>query len=163
KLLRMARETGCLDQAALDRLDDMRIALEQYRREGLTPKNLKLVRQVSTDGVWSEVVCLPTILMQEARSAKDHAPRKAAIAAQLAAAVAILTFAPIRLGNLVKIELGQNLIKPGGPNTPSWLVFPNYDVKNRVDLNFEFDQPLTDLLDEYIHEFRPTLLRGANT
>jgi site-specific recombinase XerD len=41
-------------------------------------------------------------------------------------------------------------------------VFPNYDVKNRVDLNFKFDQPLTDLIDEYIREFRPTLLRGAN-
>ncbi len=163
KLLRMARETGCLDQPALDRLDEIRIALEQHRREGLTPKNLKLVRQVLTDGVWSEVVSLPNVLMEQARLAKDHAPRKAAIAAQLAAAIAILTFAPIRLGNLIKIELGQNLIKPGGLNTPYWLVFPNYDVKNRVDLNFKFDQPLTDLLDEYVHEFRPTLLRGANT
>ena len=163
KLLRMARETGCLDQAALDRLDDMLIALEQHRREGLTPKNLKLVRQVLTDGVWSEVVSLPTTLMQQARFAKNHAPIKAAISAQLAAAVAILSFAPVRLGNLIRIELGQNLIKPGGPNTSYWLVFPNYDVKNRVDLNFKFDQPLTDLIDEYIHEFRPTLLRGANT
>lgn len=163
KLLRMARETGCLDQAALDRLDDMLIALEQHRREGLTPKNLKLVRQVLTDGVWSEVVSLPTTLMQQARFAKNHAPIKAAISAQLAAAVAILSFAPVRLGNLIRIELGQNLIKPGGPNTSYWLVFPNYDVKNRVDLNFKFDQPLTDLIDEYVHEFRPTLLRGANT
>jgi integrase len=35
--------------------------------------------------------------------------------------------------------------------------------KNRVDLNFKFDQPLTGLLDEYIHEFRPALLRGVNS
>jgi integrase len=163
KVLRMARETRCLDQPALDRLDEIRIALEQHRREGLTAKNLKLVRQVLTDGVWSQVVCLPNLLMQQARLAKDHAPVKAAIAAQLAAAIAILSFAPIRLGNLIRIELGQNLIKPGGPNTPYWLVFPNFDVKNRVDLNFKFDQPLTDLLHEYIHEFRPTLLRGGNS
>jgi integrase len=163
KLLRMARETGCLDQAALERLDEIRIALEQHRYEGLTAKNLKLVRQILTEGVWSEVVSLPNVLMAQARLTKDHAPVKAAIAAQLAAAIAILTFAPIRLGNLSKIELGQNLIKPGGPNTPYWLVFPNYDVKNRVDLNFKFDQPLTDLIDEYVHQYRPTLLRGANT
>ena len=58
--------------------------------------------------------------------------------------------------------LGQNLIKPGGLNAPYWLVFPHYDVKNRVDLNFQFDQPLTDLIDEYVHEFRPAVLRGAN-
>jgi integrase len=163
KVLRMARETSCLDQPALDRLDEIRIALEHHRHEGLTPKNLQLVRLVLTDGVWSEVVSLPNLLMQQARLVRDHAPVKAAIAAQLATAVAILSFAPVRLGNLVKIELGQNLIKPGGVNTPYWLVFPNYDVKNRVDLNFKFDQPLTDLIDVYVHQFRPTLLRGANT
>ena len=101
--------------------------------------------------------------MQQARSANDHAPIKAAVTAQLAVAIAILTFAPIRLSNLVGIELGKNLIKPGGLNTPYWLVFPHYDVKNRVDLNFQFDQFLTDLIDEYVHEFRPALLRGANT
>jgi integrase len=162
KVLRMARETGCLDQSALDRLDEMRVALEQHRREGLTPKNLQLVRQVLSDGVWSEVVSLPNVLMQQAYSVKDHAPIKAAISAQIAVAVAILTFAPVRLGNLVSIELGQNLIKPGGLNSPYWLVFPHYDVKNRVDLNFRFDQPLTDLIDEYVQEFRPALLRGTN-
>jgi integrase len=161
-LLRMARETHCLDQVAVDRLDEMSAALENHRQEGLTAKNLGLVRQVLTDGVWSEVVALPSILMQEARSAKDHAPIKAGVSAQLAAAVGILTFAPIRLGNLFSIELGHNLIKPGGLHTPYWLVFPHYDVKNRVDLNFQFDQPLTDLIDEYIREFRPALLRGTN-
>ena len=108
------------------------------------------------------MVSLPDVLMRQAHSAKDHAPIKAAVTAQLAAAIAILTFAPIRISNLVGIELDKNLIKPGGLNTPYWLVFPDYDVKNRVDLNFQFDQTLTDLIDEYIHEFRPTLLRGAN-
>ena len=162
-VLRMARETGCLDQAALDRLDDIRVALEQHRREGLTPKNLQLIRQVLTDGVWSEVVSLPNVLIQQACRAKDHAPIKAAVAAQLAVAIAIETFAPIRLRNLIRIERGQNLIKPGGLNTPYWLVFPNYDVKNRVDLTFRFDQKLTDLIDEYVHDFRPALLRGSNS
>ena len=162
KALRMARETGCLSQAAVERLDDIRVALEHHRREGLTSKNLQLIRQVLTDGIWNEVVSLPNVLMQQARSAKDHAPIKAAVLAQLAVAIAILTFAPVRLANLVSIELGQNLIKPGGLNTEYWLVFPHYDVKNRIDLNFQFDQPLTELIDEYIHEYRPTLLRGSN-
>jgi len=162
KLLRIAREIGGLDQAAIDRLDETRAALEDHRRSGLTPKNLQLIRQVLTDGIWSEVVSLPGVLMQQARLAKDHAPIKAAVTAQLAVAIAILTFAPIRLSNLVSIELGKNLIKPGGLNSPYWLVFEHYDVKNRVDLNFPFDQPLTDLIDEYVHEFRPMVLRGTN-
>jgi len=163
KVLRMARETGCLDQTALDRLDDMRAALEQHRHDGMTPKNLNLIRQVLTEGVWREVVSLPNVLMQEARSAKDHAPIKAGVTAQLAVAIAIETFAPVRLRNLIRIELGQNLIKPAGLNTPYWLVFPNYDVKNRVQLEFKFDQQLTDLIDEYVHDFRPALLRGSNS
>ena len=152
-----------MDQSALDRLDDMRAALEQHRCEGLTPKNSQLIRQVLTEGVWSEVVSLPKALMRQARLAKDHAPIKAAVMAQLAVAIAIETFAPIRLRNLISIELGKNLIKPGGLNTPYWLVFPNYDVKNRVDLNFKFDEPLTDLIAEYVDQYRPTLLRGANS
>ena len=162
-LLRMARETSCLDQPALDRLDDIRAALEEHRREGMTPKNLSLIRQVLTEGVWSEVVSLPNALMHKARLAKDHAPIKAAVKAQLAVAIAIETFAPVRLRNLVSIELGQNLIKPGGLNTPFWLAFPDYDVKSNVPLDFRFDEPLTDLIDEYIHEFRPMLLRGSNS
>jgi integrase len=162
KLLRLARETGCLDQAALERLDEMRASLEEHRRGGMTAKNLHLIRQVLTEGIWSEVVSLPEALMQQARADRDHASIKAAVAAQLAVAIAILTFAPIRLRNLVSIELGQNLIKPGGLNSPYWLVFPHYDVKNRVELNFKFDETLTELIDEYVHEFRPALLRGAN-
>lgn len=41
-------------------------------------------------------------------------------------------------------------------------MFPHYDVKNRVDLNFKFDQPLSDLIGEYIHEFRPAVVRGSD-
>ena len=136
RLLTIAREIGGLDEASLDRLDEIRATLEDHRRSGLTPKNLQLVRQVLTEGVWSEVVSLPNVLMQQARSAKDHAPIKAAVTAQTAVAIAILTFAPVRVSNLISIQLDNNLIRPGGLNTAYWLVFPHYDVKNRVDLQF---------------------------
>jgi hypothetical protein len=152
KLLMMARATGCLDQGDLERLDEIRADLEHYRRLGLTPKNMQLVRQVLTDGVWNEVVSLPYVLMAEARSAKDHAPVKAAVTAQLAVAIAILTHAPIRLTNLISIRLDDNLIKPGGFNSPYWLKFARYDVKNHIDLDFAFDQQLTKLIDEYVRE-----------
>ena len=35
-----------------------------------------------------------------------------------------LTVAPVRLANLTAIWLGINLIKPGGPASNYWLVFP---------------------------------------
>ena len=64
--------------------------------------------------VWREVVKLPAALMAQARLLREQAPVKAAVTAQLAVAIGILIFAPVRLGNLVQIRLDHNLIKPGG-------------------------------------------------
>jgi integrase len=162
KLIAAARATGCLDAASLDALTEIRANLEQHRRAGLTEKNRKLVREVLTGDVWRQIVKLPRGLMAQARSANDHASMKAAVTAQLAVAIGILTPAPVRIGNLAAVRLGENLIKPGGPKSPYWLVFPHYDVKNRVDLNFPLSMALTELIDEYIHVFRPRLIKGAD-
>jgi len=140
----------------------MRASLEFYRRGGLTDKNLAVIRKVLSGNVWREVVNLPAILMAQARLLREQAPVKAAVTAQLAVAIGILIFAPVRLGNLVQIRLDQNLIKPGGLNAPYMLVFPDYDVKNRVTLEFPFDQKLTALIDEYVHAFRSTMQRDSN-
>jgi integrase len=160
KLVAVARSAGCLTTEQLGQLDDKRAALEEYRKEGLTPKNLKLIRQVLNSEVWARVVNCPDDLMRRARSLKDQAPVKAAITAQIAVAVAILTMAPVRAGNLASIKLGENLVKPGGPDTPYLLVFPDFDVKNRVDLTFELDDFVTAVIDEYVHDHRPALMRG---
>jgi integrase len=162
KFLSIARAMGCLDETALERLDDMRASLEFYRRGGLTEKNMALIRQVVSGDVWSEVINLPGVLIARARSIRDQSPVKAAVTAQLAVAIAILTHAPVRLSNLVQIRLDQNLIKPGGLNSSYMLMFPHYDVKNRVDLQFPFDNELTALIDEYVHNYRSILLRGSN-
>jgi hypothetical protein len=100
--------------------------------------------------------------MAEAKALQDHAPVKAALRAQLAVAVALLTVAPVRLQNLVRIRLEENLIRPAGPDEPYWLVFPHYDVKNRVKLEFLLDEHVTALISTYMHEHRPVLLRGSN-
>jgi hypothetical protein len=157
----IARETKCVDDAARDRLDEMRRDLEDERRGGLTDKNTALIRQVLTPGVWSRVVKLPQDLMSTARS-QLSAPHRAAVTAQLAVGIAILMVAPVRLANLVAIKLGINLIKPGGPNSNYWLTFPDYDVKNRVTLEYPLEHYLTRVIDEYVHDFRPIVLRGRN-
>jgi integrase len=162
KLVDVARSTGCLTQQQLTQLDDKRATLEQYRKEGLTPKNLKLIRQVLNSKVWARVINSPDELMRRARLLKDQAPVKAAVIAEIAVAVAILTVAPVRASNLAAIRLGENLNKPGGSDTPYLLVFPDYDVKNRVDLTFELDEYVTAVIDEYVHDFRPALMRGSN-
>ena len=128
----------------------------------MTEKNLALIRLVLTDGVWSRVVDLPEQLMQQARLQRRHASVRAAVLAQIAVAVAILTVAPVRLGNLASIRLGENLTKPGGPHSNFWLTFPKYDVKNRTPLQFKLDETVTSIINEYVHDFRPALMRGSN-
>jgi integrase len=140
----------------------MRQTLEDHRRDGLTDKNIAFIRQVLTSGVWSRVVQLPQAMMAIARAERAYAPVRSAVTAQLAVAIAILSVAPVRLANLTAIKLGFNLIKPDGPDSSYWLVFPDFDVKNRVKLQFPLEQCLTRLIDEYVHDFRPTLLRGRN-
>jgi integrase len=163
RLIVIARQMGCLDEADIEILNDIRTELESYRRGGLTEKNRKLVREVLTGDVWKAVVQLPGRLMAKARALQDQAPLKAAITAQLAVAIAILTVAPVRVGNLVAVKLGENLVRPGGPQSPYWMVFPEHDVKNRVDLSFSLPPGVTALIDEYIHGFRGRLIDGADS
>jgi len=108
------------------------------------------------------VVQLPRALMEEARLDRHTAPMKAAVNASIAVAIAILSIAPVRLGNLIKIKLEENLIKPGGIDGPYWLVFPKEDVKNRVQLQHKIIPEVGEIIDEYINDFRPVLLRGSN-
>jgi hypothetical protein len=161
RFVAIAHDIGGLDEDALRRLGDLRFTLEEHREDGMTPKNLALIRSVLTDGVWSRVVNLPELLMQQARRQR-HAPVKAAVLAQIAVAVAILTVAPIRLGNLAGIRLGENLTKPGGPGSNYWLLFAKYEVKNRQPLQFKIDDTVTAYVNEYVHDFRPALIRGSN-
>lgn len=162
KILALARRAG-LAREAIECLEDIRATLEKHRQGGLTDKNLEVVRKVLTPGVWKRVVNLPEQLMRDAREKLPSAPIKAALTAQIAVAISILSFAPIRLGNLVAIRIDENLIRPGGTGSPFWLTFPDHDVKNRVRLDFTFDDDITALIDEYVHQYRPHLMRGTNS
>ena len=159
KLLALARGEA-LSDAEIEQLDEIRTALEQYRSTGLTEKNRKLIRQIAQSDVWREVVRLPQRLMAEARANSKTKPYRAAVTAQLAIAILILIRAPIRMQNLSCI--GLNLIRPSGVGAPYMLVFPDYDVKNGVPLEFAFDESTTALIDEYVYEHRPHLMRQFN-
>jgi integrase len=161
RFLTIARETQCRGPTDLERLNELRERLEAEHHGGLTEKNTAFIRQVMTPGVWRRVIKLPLQMMADARSSHPRGVR-AAVTAQIAVAIGILTAAPVRLANLTAIRLGTNLIKPDGPDANYWLVFRDYDVKNRVRLEYPLEGYLTELIEEYVHEFRPTLLRGRN-
>jgi integrase len=161
-LLAVARATDAVNSTGLERLAGFASRLREYKRGGLTDKNMALVRRVQGSDVWSSVVRLPLTLIELARRARDMSPMKAAINAQLAVAIGILTYAPIRLQNLISIRLEENLFRTHGPETAYWLRFPDHDVKNRVALEFLLQEPLAALIAEYMQEHLPVLARGSN-
>lgn len=159
KLLSIAKTIGA-PQPTVEMLDEIRSSLEQERGPKLTPKNLAVIREVLSTDVWVKVTNLPFRLMDDAMRRLNRAPRKAAAIAALASQIAILTRAPIRVGNLMAIRIGTNLIRPGGDKASYHLVFPDYDVKNRVDLNFVLPESVSELIDRFVGTFRRHLAKG---
>ncbi len=141
-------------------LDDIRARLEDERGPVLTEKNLKVIRAVIMTDIWFRVIELPEKLMAEAQRMLNWSPAKAAALAALAAQIQILTRAPLRVGNLLSIRFGHNLTRTGDSDSNYRLRFPNYDVKNRVDLDFPLSARTTEMIDRFIHEFRPHLGDG---
>ena len=152
-----------LDDVAQERLKEICEELETYRKNGgLTEKNMKVVRMVLETELWSQVVGLPGQLLADAVAVHNCSPKKAAHLAETAVAIRLLTVAPIRLSNLMSIKLEENLIRPGGPARTWNLVFPGYDVKNNVPLEFPLYQETSELLDTYLQIYRPQIMHGRN-
>ena len=160
-LVTVARATGAVDSTGLERLAGHARRLNGYRRGGLTVKNMTIVRQVQGSDVWSSVVRLPSKLIEQARASRDASSTKAAVIAQLAVAIGILTYAPIRLQNLIGIRLEENLFRTNGPEAAYWLRFPDHDVKNRIALEFVLREPLAAVIAEYVRDHLPVLARGS--
>ncbi|PVE21708.1 hypothetical protein DC522_24975 [Microvirga sp. KLBC 81] len=162
RLFVIARGSQCLKPEALTELAEIRSAAQQHQPHGLTEKNRNVIRAVTSTNVWTRVSASPEILMREAQRQRARSPYKAALKAQIAVAIAILTVAPVRIGNLAATKLDQHLLRIGGPKGLFWLRYEAHEVKNHVDLDFMFDAELTALVTEYIEVHRPVLLRGSN-
>ena len=116
KLVAVARSANCLTKEQLTQLDDKRAALEQYRKEGMTQKNLKLVRQVLNSEVWARVDQLPGCadapgpFIERSGAGEgggDRPDRRGGCHPHGGAGASC---------NLAAIRLGENLNKPGGPD-----------------------------------------------
>lgn len=160
--LSIARSDPEMSPENLIELNNLRRLLERHRMSGLTPKNREAVRFALQDESWRKVVRLPAHLMKEAEARRKTSPVTSAIKAQLAIAIRILVVAPVRIENLCEIEIGKNLVRPSGPGSKYFLTFERFDVKNNIPLDFELDRLTTDLIDRYIGNHRPRLMRGRN-
>jgi hypothetical protein len=100
-------------RAGPDHLDRMAGIIRKLAsgRAGLTEVNRTRLRSFDDRGNIGALLRLLAELMRQA--GRHHNLRRAAVRAQLAAAIEILLMAPIRMGNLVKLDIERNLVRPG--------------------------------------------------
>jgi integrase len=129
-------------------------------RVGLTETNRTRLRPFDDRGNIGALLNLPAELMREA--GRHRNPRHGAVRAQLAAAIEILLMAPVRMGNLAKLDIEQNLVRPGRGRALH-IVIGAEQVKNREPLEHPLPPEGIDLVERYIREFRPHLASAGNT
>jgi integrase len=129
-------------------------------RGGLTETNRSRLRPFDERRNVVALLTLPDMLMRQARRQRNV--RRGAVRAQLAVAIEILLMAPVRMSNLVKLDIERNLVRPGRSRALH-IVIAAEEVKNREPLEYPLPPESVELLERYIREFRPNLTSRENS
>lgn len=140
------------DASTLDEMTALakKLAIKQI---GLTQKNRDRLRPFRDPETARRLVCLPQTIRDSLIRSKAPLKRKAMLA-QMAVAIEILLFAPIRIKNLAALDIDRHLIPVGDR---LHLVIPADEVKNHRDLEFELPARTAALIAWYRKEYRGTL------
>ena len=131
------------EQAAIDRMAT-RLAVKHHN--GMTAKNRDRLRPLEDPGTLRRLLLLSEELFD--RSLKRRALYDHAIAREDALAIAILLHCPIRRKNLARINIDENLQRPGDGRV--FLVFEEEDVKNGRRIEFELPRELVRMIDRHL-------------
>ena len=124
---------------------------------GLTAKNKRFLRQFDDPKALLRLVELPQRLWAEVR--RDGRPSFRTLAkAQVALAIAILTYMPLRLQNLAILAFEIHLFMHQGPHAISTLELPAGEVKNRTELAFDIPPKVARMLLEYHERIAPKII-----
>jgi integrase len=151
----VARHWAKADDLTLFQMQKVVSRLSTGRR-GLTAKNRERLRPFDDPHTVAQFLGLPRRIQREIE--KDpRTPKRKAVMAQIAAAIAILLVVPLRIGNLAKIDMRRNLIARG---KRVYLVVAEGDTKNGEPVDFELPGEIVQIVGWYIREYRPHLLRA---
>lgn len=82
---------------------------------------------------------------------------------QIAVAIELLLIAPLRIGNLARLDLEEHFSwSQGGRRGVVHLIIPAAQVKNHQPLEFELLPDTARLLRVYLEEFRPRLVEAPS-
>jgi integrase len=127
-------------------------------RHGMTDKNRGLLRQFDQARNVGAFINLPQRILADVRRKKASA-RTQAMMIQIAVAIELLIMVPMRIGNLVALDLDRHLIRTTNRRqSVVYLSIPAAEVKNNADIEGQLPKPTVTLLDAYVRDYRPLLL-----
>jgi integrase len=137
-------------------LDRLRAIVNRLNpaRDGLSEKNNARLLPFDDPNNVAALLNLPAKLMTLA--ARSRHPRDAAMQAQMAAAIEILIFAPIRLENLTRLDIERHLV-PSGNGDTLHISVPAEEVKNREPIEHPLPEVSAKLILRYIRDYRRQL------
>ncbi len=129
----------------------------RVRRKGMTIKNKARLNQLADPRAKSLLLNLPAVVF--ARYAGVTNPTfKQARDVQDAAVLAVLLELPLRMKNIAYLDLKRHFQRPVSDGPGKWLVsIPGHEVKNDQDINGEFTEETSAMLDRYVSVFRPVM------
>lgn len=145
-----------------DAIKQMRNKVRE-ERHGLTEKNKKRLQFLMHPENRKKLIGLPVRLAASARSNSATA-QQAAHLMQMAVAIKILLFCPLRIGNLAILDRKQHItdLRPGSPG--GWFLFISAkDVKNNVPIDAPIPPDAAKLIDEYLAGHQHILADGPTT
>jgi integrase len=152
-----------LSAEALSELDDLIERLDEAvpAVRGLTVKNKALLDRLDDPQFRDLIYVLPKILMKKA--ARTRRPDAAATLARAAIAIELLLTCSMRRANLISLKLEHNIRRIGAGSNVRWVIeFEGVEVKNGQVLRYELPKESGQLLEDYLHNWRPALCTTAS-
>jgi integrase len=155
-LVRLARDWVKTDAATLIELKRLKSKVRAPSGT-MTAKNRKILRQFDDPASLQRLQRLPARLWAEAKNdAKRN--RYTLAKAQAAIAIAFLTYMPVRMQNLMKLEFGVHLFLRDDAHATSTVEIPSAEVKNDQDLAFDIPPHIAKMLIEYREQLAPQII-----
>jgi integrase len=157
-LVVVSREYLRLDDDRIEELSAVRNRL-RCRERGMTEKNRERLRPLLEPVNQIRFLTMADQLLKRAGSRKS--PKRRALDVQTALVHELMLMAPMRFGNLTRLNLDRHFRFEGtGRHRCVFIVIHPEEVKNAQTLEFELLEPTIRLREAYLKESRPVLLHG---
>jgi integrase len=128
------------------------------RQKGMTDRNMGRLEPLLDEHVQRKLFLLPELLLARARKVKNL--KKAAVLVQTGVAIEILLVAPIRLYDLIRLELDVHILftRPGRQGEAKLVLKAS---KNGQRISFDLKGETLALLRHYTNKYLPALSEGT--